>query len=47
MPIIWDDQKYQLVDEQEEYDKKRFVIARKLFVELNTSNNKVSNPLVS
>lgn len=42
MPFIWDDQEYQVVDEQKEYDKRRFVIARKLFVTPNISSNEVS-----
>lgn len=32
MPFIWDDQKYLMVSEQEDYNKNRFVIVRKLFV---------------
>lgn len=35
MPFIWDDNQYMLVDEADDYDKNRFVIARKLFVTLN------------
>lgn len=42
MPFIWDDEKHLLVGEQEEYDKKRFVITRKLFVTKKTSSNQVS-----
>lgn len=43
MPFVWDDQNYYLKDEEEEYDKSRFVIVRKLFVTPRTSNNNVSN----
>lgn len=35
MPFIWDDNQYMLVDEADEYDRNRFVIARKLFITLN------------
>lgn len=42
MPLIWDDNQYMLVDENDEYDKNRFVIARKLFVTLNKKDNEES-----
>lgn len=32
MPFIWDDSIYFMVSDKKEYDKKRFVIVRKLFV---------------
>lgn len=32
MPFIWDDNKWLMLDEEDEYDKTRFVIVRKLFV---------------
>lgn len=34
MPFIWDDNQYLLVDDEDEYDRSRYVIARKLFVSL-------------
>lgn len=39
MPLIWDDNQYKLIDEEDEYDKNRFVIARKLFVTLNKKDD--------
>lgn len=42
MPFIWDDERYSWVDEDEKYDKKRFVVVRKLFVTPNTHNSEVS-----
>lgn len=39
MPLIWDDNQYQLIDDDDEYDKNRFVIARKLFVTLNKKDD--------
>lgn len=39
MPFLWDDNQYKLVDEDDEYDKGRFVIARKLFVTLNKKDD--------
>lgn len=49
MPFIWDDNQYQLVDDEEEYDKSRFVIARKLFVSMNKEDgvSTVSGPIPS
>ena len=35
MPFIWDDFEWKLVDEEDEYDKSRFVVARKLHVKIN------------
>lgn len=35
MPLIWNDNQYMLVDADDDYDKERFVVARKLFVTLN------------
>lgn len=35
MPFIWDDNQYHFVDDEDEYEKNRFVIVRKLFVMLN------------
>lgn len=44
MPFIWDDHYYYyLKDMEEEYDKSRFVIVRKLFVTPRKSSNEVSN----
>lgn len=45
MPFIWDDGKYLLVDELEQYDKSRFVIARKLFVTPTLRNEVSSSPV--
>lgn len=42
MPFIWDDNRYFLVDDEEKYDKKRFVIARKLFVKPKDDKSMVS-----
>lgn len=42
MPFIWDDNKYQLVDDEDEYDKNRFVISRKLFISLKDDETAVS-----
>lgn len=42
MPLIWDDNKYMLIDEDDQYDKNRFVIARKLFVTLNKKDDEES-----
>lgn len=42
MPFIWDDDKYQLVDNDDEYDKNRFVVARKLFISLKDDETAVS-----
>lgn len=47
MSFIWDDEQYMLIDEEEEYDKRRFFITRKLFVTPKTSNNDVSDSFVS
>lgn len=35
MPFIWDDNQYFLKDDEDTWDKSRFVIARKLFVTPN------------
>lgn len=47
MPLIWDDNQYQLVDEDDEYDKTRFVVARKLFVKLNKRDDDESQVVQS
>lgn len=39
MPLIWDDNQYMLIDEDDEYDKNRFVIARKLFITFNKKDD--------
>lgn len=39
MPFLWDDNQYMLVDEADEYDKNRFVVARKLYVTLNKKDD--------
>lgn len=36
MPFIWDDVTWKLIDDEEPYDKSRFVVVRKLHIELNT-----------
>lgn len=36
MPFIWDDFVWLLVDDEEPYDRNRFVVARKLRVKPNT-----------
>lgn len=42
MSFIWDDSTWKFVDEKDEYDAKRFVLVRKLFV---TPNNEIEyNP---
>lgn len=38
MAFIWDDNKYFLVDDEDEYDRSRYVVARKLFVTPNEEN---------
>lgn len=35
MAFIWDDSTWKFVDEADEYDAKRFVLVRKLFVTPN------------
>lgn len=40
MAFIWDDSIWQFIDEEDEYDAKRFVLVRKLFV---TPNIKIEN----
>lgn len=35
MPFIWDDFEWLLVDDEDVYDKSRFVVARKLRVKPN------------
>lgn len=47
MPFIWDDAIYRVVDDKKEYDKKRFVIVRKLFVRPNTKWQKINDVQVS
>lgn len=47
MPFIWDDYRWDFVDDEDEYDKKRFVVARKLFItaskdQLNDDESEVS-----
>lgn len=44
MPFIWDDNQYFLVDDEDEYDRSRFVIARKLFI---TPNKEDSESMVN
>lgn len=44
MPFIWDDNQYMLLDEEDQYDKSRFVIARKLFI---TRNREDAESMVS
>lgn len=34
MPFIWDDWEWKLIGDHVDYDRSRFVIARKLFVRL-------------
>ncbi|XP_055306494.1 uncharacterized protein LOC129570795 [Sitodiplosis mosellana] len=36
MPFIWDDIVWKLIDEEDSYDKSRFVVVRKLHIKLNT-----------
>lgn len=45
MSFIWNDSNHRLIDEQEEYDKNSFVIVKRLFVTLQKSKYKLSNPL--
>lgn len=33
MPFIWDDRDWKLIGDDEDYDKHRFVVVRKLFVQ--------------
>lgn len=35
MPFIWDDLYWHVVGNNEEYDKNRFAVVRKLFIQLN------------
>lgn len=42
MPFIWDDNKYLLVDDEDDYDRNRCVVARKLFITPNEENVKKS-----
>lgn len=37
MPFIWDDIEWLLVDDEDKYDKSRFVVVRKLHLRLMTS----------
>lgn len=37
MPFIWDDIIWKLIDDEEAYDKNRFVVVRKLHIKLNMS----------
>ncbi|XP_031623779.1 uncharacterized protein LOC116341063 [Contarinia nasturtii] len=39
MPFIWDDNEYQFIDDEDEYDKHRFVIVRKLFISLKNEDS--------
>lgn len=41
MPFIWDDNQYHFVDDEDEYDKNRFVVVRKLFITLNKDEAKL------
>lgn len=36
MPFIWDDIVWKLIDDEDSYDKSRFVVVRKLHIKLNT-----------
>lgn len=38
MPFIWDDYEWKILEDDEEYDKDRFVIVRKLFVRRKSSS---------
>lgn len=37
MPFIWDDLEWMLIDDEDKYDKSRFVVVRTLHVKLSTS----------
>ena len=37
MAFIWDDLEWKWVDDQEPYDKSRFVVVQKLYVRPNTN----------
>lgn len=37
MPFIWDDNEWLLIDDDDSYDKNRFVVVHKLHVKLNES----------
>lgn len=39
MPLIWDDNQYMLIDDDDKYDENRFVIAKKLFVTINKKDD--------
>lgn len=43
MPFIYNDDWFEMVDEEEEYDKIRFAVVRKLFIKLNEKYYKHSN----
>lgn len=36
MPFIWDDIVWKLIDDEDLYDKSRFVVVRKLHIKQNT-----------
>lgn len=37
MPFIWDDATWMFIDNDEDYDKNRFVLVKKLYLRLNTN----------
>lgn len=47
MPFIWDDNLYHFVDDEDEYDKSRFVIVRKLFVTLNKDEEDIPVSIIT
>lgn len=47
MPFIWDDNKYLFVDDEDEYDKDRFVIVRKIYVTLNKDEVELSVSIIT